>query len=215
MANIYTGSISSTSGSWRSPSRQSGRRRYKVSLEKARLRFMESPLHMLDHKEMITPRRDNPMSSTSLQQSRAATMDDLVRRLRASAITRIEADFNRSADTHLILLQLTGYPGIDLYLQDESSHSIGSLRPPAGAGYRRLDRNPRRRRPTGCAAHETPRPGRLYRRPPTRLMRTLRSQLVRPGLVRVQRGRTAPNRCVIATAAFGLPLPSLPPIERF
>ena len=39
----------------------------------------------------------------------------------AQAIRRIEADFNRSADTHLIALPLPAYPGVDLYLKDESS----------------------------------------------------------------------------------------------
>lgn len=44
----------------------------------------------------------------------------------AAAIHKIEADFNRSADTHLIPLPLPGYPGIDVYLKDESSHPTGS-----------------------------------------------------------------------------------------
>ncbi len=46
----------------------------------------------------------------------------------AAAISRIEADFNRSADTHLVPLALPGYPGIDVYLKDESSHPTGSLK---------------------------------------------------------------------------------------
>ena len=46
----------------------------------------------------------------------------------AQAIRRIEADFNRSADTHLIPMRLPGYPQIDLYLKDESSHPTGSLK---------------------------------------------------------------------------------------
>ena len=46
----------------------------------------------------------------------------------AAAIRRIEADFNRSADTHLIPLPLPGYAGIDVYLKDESSHPTGSLK---------------------------------------------------------------------------------------
>ncbi|MDR2871375.1 MAG: PLP-dependent cysteine synthase family protein [Xanthomonadaceae bacterium] len=45
-----------------------------------------------------------------------------------TAIGKIEADFNRSADTHLIPLQLPGYPQIDVYLKDESSHPTGSLK---------------------------------------------------------------------------------------
>jgi cysteine synthase A len=46
----------------------------------------------------------------------------------AEAVRRIDADFNRSADTHLIPVELTGYPGIELYLKDESSHPTGSLK---------------------------------------------------------------------------------------
>lgn len=45
-----------------------------------------------------------------------------------AAVHRIEADFQRSSDTHLIPLQLAGFPGIDLYLKDESSHPTGSLK---------------------------------------------------------------------------------------
>src|SRR5690606_709843 len=45
-----------------------------------------------------------------------------------AAIRRIEADFNRSADTHLIPLALPGFPGIDVYFKDESSHPTGSLK---------------------------------------------------------------------------------------
>ena len=47
-----------------------------------------------------------------------------------TAITRIEADFQRSADTHLIALPLPQFSvlGIDLYLKDESTHPSGSLK---------------------------------------------------------------------------------------
>ena len=34
----------------------------------------------------------------------------------------------RSADTHLIPMDLPGYPGIDLYFKDDSSHPTGSLK---------------------------------------------------------------------------------------
>ncbi|MCM2374372.1 PLP-dependent cysteine synthase family protein [Aporhodopirellula aestuarii] len=44
------------------------------------------------------------------------------------AIARIDADFNRSADTHLIKLPLAAFPGIDIYLKDESIHPSGSLK---------------------------------------------------------------------------------------
>ena len=47
-----------------------------------------------------------------------------------TAIARIEADYQRSADTHLIPLRLPSYAahGIDLYLKDESTHPTGSLK---------------------------------------------------------------------------------------
>ncbi|HOW49778.1 MAG TPA: PLP-dependent cysteine synthase family protein, partial [Rubrivivax sp.] len=44
------------------------------------------------------------------------------------AVRRIDADFQRSSDTHLIPLPLPGFPGVDLYLKDESSHPTGSLK---------------------------------------------------------------------------------------
>lgn len=46
------------------------------------------------------------------------------------AIDRIEADYQRSADTHLIPLPLPRFAqvGIDLYLKDESTHPTGSLK---------------------------------------------------------------------------------------
>lgn len=44
------------------------------------------------------------------------------------ALRRIEADFNRSADTHLFRLELPAFPGLTLYFKDESSHPTGSLK---------------------------------------------------------------------------------------
>ena len=46
------------------------------------------------------------------------------------AIAAIEADFQRSADTHLIALPLPGFNahGIDFYFKDESTHPTGSLK---------------------------------------------------------------------------------------
>ncbi|MDO6620916.1 PLP-dependent cysteine synthase family protein [Shewanella sp. 6_MG-2023] len=44
------------------------------------------------------------------------------------AIGKIEADFQRSADTHLIKLDLPQLDGIDIYLKDESTHPTGSLK---------------------------------------------------------------------------------------
>jgi cysteine synthase A len=44
------------------------------------------------------------------------------------AIAVVEADANRSADTHLIVFPLPERWGIDLYLKDESTHPTGSLK---------------------------------------------------------------------------------------
>ena len=48
----------------------------------------------------------------------------------ADAVRLIEADFNRSADTHLIRVDLPrlAAAGVDLYLKDESTHPSGSLK---------------------------------------------------------------------------------------
>jgi cysteine synthase A len=46
----------------------------------------------------------------------------------AAAIQKIDADFNRSADTHLVPMLLPGFAGIDVYFKDESSHPTGSLK---------------------------------------------------------------------------------------
>jgi cysteine synthase A len=44
------------------------------------------------------------------------------------AVRRVEADANRSADTHLVVFPLPARPGVDLYLKDESTHPTGSLK---------------------------------------------------------------------------------------
>ena len=44
------------------------------------------------------------------------------------AIRKIEADFQRSADTHLIKVALPAIANIQLYLKDESTHPTGSLK---------------------------------------------------------------------------------------
>jgi len=45
----------------------------------------------------------------------------------AEAVRRVEADANRSADTHLHALELP-FPGVQIYLKDESVHPTGSLK---------------------------------------------------------------------------------------
>jgi cysteine synthase A len=44
------------------------------------------------------------------------------------AIQKIEADFTRSADTHLLKLEWPARPDIQVYLKDESTHITGSLK---------------------------------------------------------------------------------------
>ena len=44
------------------------------------------------------------------------------------AVRKIDADFQRSSDTHLIPLRLEGFPRIDFSLKDESSPPTGSLK---------------------------------------------------------------------------------------
>lgn len=46
----------------------------------------------------------------------------------SQAISRIEADFKRSADTHLLKVALPAVDNISLYLKDESTHPTGSLK---------------------------------------------------------------------------------------
>ena len=59
---------------------------------------------------------------------RTARADTRGRSWLAEAVRRVEADANRSADTHLHPFPLPGDWGIDLYLKDESVHPTGSLK---------------------------------------------------------------------------------------
>jgi cysteine synthase len=60
---------------------------------------------------------------TSVDRGSSATRDWV-----CEAVRIIEADANRSADTHLLPFGLPGSWGIDLYLKDESTHPTGSLK---------------------------------------------------------------------------------------
>ena len=46
----------------------------------------------------------------------------------AEAIRKIEADYQRSADTHLFKLSIPQLKDVDIYLKDESTHPTGSLK---------------------------------------------------------------------------------------
>ncbi|WP_448661461.1 PLP-dependent cysteine synthase family protein [Sphingomonas sp. CJ20] len=65
------------------------------------------------------------MDSTDTAPLLTTTCD---RAWRDAAVRTVEAELNRSADTHLVRVELPGAPGITLYLKDESSHPTGSLK---------------------------------------------------------------------------------------
>lgn len=46
----------------------------------------------------------------------------------SGAVKRISRDFHRSADTHMIPLELPGFEDIPMYIKDESTHPTGSLK---------------------------------------------------------------------------------------
>ena len=46
----------------------------------------------------------------------------------SQAILKLEADFQRSSDTHLIKIPLPAVKDIHLYVKDESTHPTGSLK---------------------------------------------------------------------------------------
>jgi cysteine synthase len=69
-------------------------------------------------------RTDADLSSTDLTDTACAAGRDWVH----DAVAKVEADANRSADTHLLVVPLPPQWGIDLYLKDESTHPTGSLK---------------------------------------------------------------------------------------
>ena len=50
------------------------------------------------------------------------------RKWTAEAVRAIDRDFARSADTHLVPLDLPGLPAVRIYIKDESTHLTGSLK---------------------------------------------------------------------------------------
>jgi len=67
-----------------------------------------------------------PQASPELDIDRTLGLRD--REWVRECIGRIEADFTRSSDTHLIRLDLPCLRDVDLYLKDESTHPSGSLK---------------------------------------------------------------------------------------
>ena len=58
----------------------------------------------------------------------SATCFDLGRAWVLRAVARLDADLVRSADTHLIPLEVPSFPKVHFYLKDESVHPSGSLK---------------------------------------------------------------------------------------
>ncbi|MGA9341337.1 MAG: PLP-dependent cysteine synthase family protein [Rhodanobacteraceae bacterium] len=56
--------------------------------------------------------------------SRASTDRDWVH----AALAKLAHESARSADTHLLKIDLSGFPGIDFYFKDEAAHPTGSLK---------------------------------------------------------------------------------------
>src|SRR5690606_16168549 len=77
----------------------------------------------------MTSRPDlNATKAAPLPASGSASGAPHCRDWAAHAVRRIEADYNRSADTHLIPVDLPALADIALYFKDESSHPTGSLK---------------------------------------------------------------------------------------
>ena len=73
------------------------------------------------------------MATTSLEPEQRAASEtsnnkEARRAWNREAIREIEADYNRTSDTHLILHRFLAGPDISLYFKDESSHPTGSLK---------------------------------------------------------------------------------------
>jgi cysteine synthase A len=65
---------------------------------------------------------DQPLHATTVESGRGRLGS---RKWVEEAVRRIDADANRSADTHLHVFPLPAEWGIDLYLKDESVHPTG------------------------------------------------------------------------------------------
>jgi cysteine synthase A len=58
----------------------------------------------------------------------STSLDPVAQSWTSQAIKKIEADFNRSSDTHLFKLDFLSHRGVEIYLKDESTHPTGSLK---------------------------------------------------------------------------------------
>jgi len=89
-------------------------------------------------KRPVTERRNTqirPLASSLARMSEVDAVcrevdrrDDKARAWVSEAIRIVDADANRSADTHLHVFPMPELTGVDLYLKDESVHPTGSLK---------------------------------------------------------------------------------------
>ena len=93
---------------------------HKVYEDEAVLAFMDV-MPQADGHTLVIPK----VPSRNLLDADPAILGSLM-----AAVQKIDADFARSSDTHLIKLEIPclAAAGIDLYLKDESTHPSGSLK---------------------------------------------------------------------------------------
>jgi cysteine synthase A len=75
-----------------------------------------------------TPTPAPPPAAEPVREVDIDRSDPAYRRWLSTAVAKVHADANRSADTHLLSLPLPADWGVDLYLKDESTHPTGSLK---------------------------------------------------------------------------------------
>ncbi|CAM5650002.1 hypothetical protein SALBM311S_06518 [Streptomyces alboniger] len=80
--------------------------------------------------QLKEPRREHPwqQSPDQAKPSMSTTATPAYRGWLKEAVRKVQADANRSADTHLLRFPMPERWGIDLYLKDESTHLTGSLK---------------------------------------------------------------------------------------
>ncbi|WP_329014759.1 PLP-dependent cysteine synthase family protein [Streptomyces sp. NBC_00690] len=71
---------------------------------------------------------DNRVTGGAMATADVDRSDPAYRAWLKEAVRKVQADANRSADTHLLKFPLPDEWGIDLYLKDESTHPTGSLK---------------------------------------------------------------------------------------
>src|SRR5690606_8496751 len=90
---------------------------------------LRGPRHALRHARISWDAADQRRSEEKAAVSRTVDRcDPGYRAWISEAVRLVEADANRSADTHLHVFPLPPEWGIDLYLKDESVHPTGSLK---------------------------------------------------------------------------------------